>query len=47
VEASPQFRLLATSDLRDGSMFDAAPVPDAGTGRLLIRSHKALYAVGK
>ncbi len=47
VAASPEFQLLATSDLRDGSMFDAAPVPDADSGRLLIRSHKALYAVGQ
>jgi hypothetical protein len=27
-------------------MFNAAPVPDADAGRLLIRSDKALYAVG-
>ncbi|MGV2339346.1 MAG UNVERIFIED_CONTAM: hypothetical protein LVR18_36820 [Planctomycetaceae bacterium] len=46
VAASPEFKLLATSDLRDGSLFNAAPVPDADNGRLLIRSDKALYAIG-
>lgn len=46
VAASPEFKLLATSDLRDGSLFNATPVPDADNGRLLIRSDKALYAIG-
>ncbi|MEY3459612.1 MAG: hypothetical protein RL215_2769 [Planctomycetota bacterium] len=45
VKASPAFELLATNDLRDGSVFNAAPVPDKTHSRLLIRSDKALYAI--
>jgi hypothetical protein len=45
VKASPEFQLLATNDLRDGSIFNAAPVPDQKHSRLLIRSDKALYAI--
>ena len=37
---------LATNDLRDGSVFNAAPVPDKVNSRLLIRSDKVLYAIG-
>jgi hypothetical protein len=37
--------LLATNDLSDRSDFDATPA--VTDGRLLIRSNKALYCVGK
>jgi outer membrane protein assembly factor BamB len=43
--ATPEFKLLATNDLDDGSLFNASP---AVTGnRLLIRSYKHLYCVGQ
>lgn len=45
VAAKPQYELLATNDLRDGSLFHATPV--AMDGRLFIRSDKALYCIGK
>lgn len=45
VAARPQFELIATNDLRDGSTFNASPV--ALDGRLYIRSDKCLYCVGK
>ncbi|MEZ6066054.1 MAG: PQQ-binding-like beta-propeller repeat protein [Planctomycetaceae bacterium] len=45
VAADPEFRLLATNDLRDGGVFNGSP---AVTGdRLLIRSDKFLYCIGK
>lgn len=44
VAAKPEFELLATNDLNDGSVFNASP---AVTGtQLLIRSDKLLYCVG-
>jgi outer membrane protein assembly factor BamB len=43
VAASPVFKLLATNDLGDRSMFNASPV--VADGRLLIRSGKFLYCV--
>lgn len=45
VEAKPAFNLLATNDLKDGSLFHGTPV--AADGRLFIRSDKALYCIGK
>jgi outer membrane protein assembly factor BamB len=45
VSAKPQYELLATNSLRDGSLFHASPV--ALDGRLLIRSDLYLYCVGK
>lgn len=43
--ARPQFELLATNELRDGSVFNASP---AVTGkRILLRSDRYLYCVGK
>ncbi len=45
VAADPQFKELRTNDLRDGSIFDASPAVDGG--RLLIRSGKFLYCIGK
>jgi outer membrane protein assembly factor BamB len=43
--AKPEFELLATNELRDGSLFNASP---AVTGnRILLRSDKYLYCVGK
>jgi outer membrane protein assembly factor BamB len=45
VAAKPKFELLATNDLRDGSMFNATPV--AVDGMLYIRSDRTLYCVGK
>jgi outer membrane protein assembly factor BamB len=44
VAAKPEFDLLATNDLRDGSTFNASPV--ALGNRLYIRSDKALYCIG-
>lgn len=43
--AKPGFELLATNDLRDGSIFNGSPAVDGN--RLLIRSDKFLYCVGK
>lgn len=45
VVAKPQFELLASNDLRDGSTFNATPVAD--DGRLFIRSDQALYCMEK
>lgn len=45
VPAKPEFDLLATNDLRDGSTFEASPV--AVDGRIFIRSNKALYCLEK
>lgn len=45
VPAKPQYELLATNDLRDGSTFNATPV--AIDGRLFVRSDKALYCLEK
>lgn len=45
VAAKPSFDLIATNDLRDRSLFHAAPV--AVDGRLFIRSDKYLYCLEK
>jgi outer membrane protein assembly factor BamB len=45
VAASPEFELLATNDLNDGSVFNGSFAVD--NGRLLIRSDKFLYAIGR
>ncbi len=45
VTAKPDFELLSTNDLRDGSLFNASP---AVSGKqILIRSDKFLYCIGK
>ena len=43
VAATPEFKLLATNELGDRSLFHAAPV--TADGRLLIRSNTHLYCV--
>lgn len=43
--ARPQFELLATNELDDGSRFDASPA--VAGNRILLRSNKFLYCVGK
>jgi len=45
VAAKPEFELLATNDLRDGSQFNASPAVMGN--QLLIRSDKYLYCIGK
>lgn len=45
VSAKPGFEQLAVNDLRDGSVFNATPAVDGN--RLLIRSDKFLYCIGK
>ena len=45
VAAKPEFEVLATNDLNDGSVFNGSFAVD-GT-RLLVRSDKFLYAIGK
>jgi len=45
VAAKPEFELLATNELRDGSQFNASPAV-AGK-QLLIRSDKYLYCIGE
>lgn len=45
VEASPKFKLVATNDLGDRSTFNASPA--VAGDRLLIRSDRFLYAIGK
>ena len=42
---SPEFQLLARNHLTDDSVFNATPVITGN--RLLIRSDKALYCIGK
>jgi outer membrane protein assembly factor BamB len=44
--AGPDFKELARNNLGDSSVFNATPVP-CGNGRLLLRSDKYLYCVGK
>lgn len=44
VAAKPQYELLATNDLRDGSTFNASPA--VAGHRLLVRSDKFLYCLG-
>lgn len=43
VPAQPDFELLATNELRDGTLFNASPAVAAN--RLLIRSEKHLYCI--
>jgi len=45
VRAKPEFELLATNDLRDGTLFNAS-IGVAGN-RLLIRSERHLYCIGE
>lgn len=45
VAAKPEFKVLATNDLNDGSVFNGSFAVD-GT-RLLLRSDKFLYAIGR
>jgi outer membrane protein assembly factor BamB len=45
VAAKPEFELVATNDLKDGSIFHAAPV--AIDGRLFVRSNRFLYCLEK
>jgi outer membrane protein assembly factor BamB len=45
IAANPGFELLATNDLRDRSIFNGTPAVDGN--RLLIRSDKFLYCIGK
>ena len=45
VAAKPEFEQLALNDLRDRSMFHSSPAVDGS--RLLIRSDKYLYCIGK
>ena len=43
--AKPEFEQLAVNDLRDGGVFNGTPAVDGS--RLLIRSDKFLYCIGK
>ena len=43
--AKPTFELLAQNDLGDGSLFNASPA--VAGGRLLLRSDRFLYCIGK
>jgi outer membrane protein assembly factor BamB len=43
--AKPEFEQLAVNELRDGSLFNGSPAVDGS--RLLIRSDKFLYCIGK
>ncbi len=45
VAAKPEFELLAMNDLKDRSIFNGSPAVDGN--RLLIRSDKFLYCIGK
>ena len=45
VPAKPEFEILATSSLKDGSRFDASPTVDGN--RILVRSGKSLYCLAK
>lgn len=45
IAAKPEFEQLAVNDLRDRSMFQSSPAVDGS--RLLIRSDKYLYCIGK
>ncbi len=44
--AGPEFNEIARNDLGDESVFNATPVPLDG-GRLLLRSNRCLYCIGK
>ncbi len=43
--AKPEFEQLGMNDLKDGGVFNASPAVDGS--RLLLRSDKYLYAIGK
>jgi hypothetical protein len=43
--AKPEFEEIARNDLGDSSVFNGTPVPDGG--RLLLRSDRFLYCIGK
>jgi hypothetical protein len=43
--AKPKLEQLAANDLGDGSVFNGSPAVDGS--RLLIRSDKFLYCIGK
>jgi hypothetical protein len=43
--AKPKFELLATNELRDGSLFNASPAVNGN--RILLRSDKYLYCIGE
>jgi outer membrane protein assembly factor BamB len=43
--AAPEYELQATNDLRDGGQFNASPA--VAGNRLLVRSDKFLYCIGK
>ncbi len=45
LSAKPQFELLATNDLNDGSLFNGSPAVDGD--RILLRSDKHLYCLGQ
>jgi outer membrane protein assembly factor BamB len=45
VAADPEFKELATNDLRDGSLFNGSFAVDGS--RLLVRSDRYLYAIGE
>ena len=45
IAAKPKFELISTNKLEDTSRTNASPVID--DGRLLIRTDKHLYCVGK
>ncbi len=45
IAAKPEFEQLAANDLGDRSVFNGSPTPDGS--RILIRSDKFLYCVGK
>ena len=45
IAAKPKYELIATNKLADTSRTNASPVID--NGRLLIRTDKYLYCVGK
>ncbi|MCA9178898.1 MAG: PQQ-binding-like beta-propeller repeat protein, partial [Planctomycetales bacterium] len=44
VSATPEFKLIATNDLRDGGQFNASPA--IAGNKLLLRSDKFLYCIG-
>ena len=45
IAATPEFKQLAVNDLKDGTVFNSSPAIDGN--RLLIRSDKYLYCIGK
>ena len=45
IAAKPEFEQIAANELRDRSTFNGSPTPDGN--RLLIRSDKFLYCIGK